>query len=72
MESKAQAIWAALPVLLHHQPTALGAMDVDTVENVHVISNLADIEAELNSRVLFTKGPNDGYYYVGDSHPPRS
>ncbi|GIL76075.1 hypothetical protein Vretimale_5701 [Volvox reticuliferus] len=69
-EAQAQAIRAALPI-----PAAAangtGAMDVDDVEDVHTISNVADIEAELKSRVNIAKGAGESYESDDDDDMPR-
>lgn len=67
-EAQAQAIRAALPV---PTPAAngTGAMDVDDIEDVHIISNITDIEAELKSRVNIAKGAGESYDSDEDDMP---
>ncbi|KAG2493478.1 hypothetical protein HYH03_008294 [Edaphochlamys debaryana] len=68
-DAQAAAIRTALPV-----PAAAahnGTMDVDDVEEVHKITNIADIESELKSRVNIAKGAGESYESDDDDDMPR-
>ncbi|GLC33245.1 hypothetical protein PLESTB_000355200 [Pleodorina starrii] len=67
-EAQAKAIRAALPV---PGAAANGTMDVDDVEDVHKITNVADIESELKSRVNVAKGAGESYESDDDDDMPR-
>ncbi|KXZ50899.1 hypothetical protein GPECTOR_14g147 [Gonium pectorale] len=69
-DAQAVAIRAALPI-----PAAAangtGTMDTDDTEDVHRITNVADIEAELKSRVNIAKGAGESYDSDDDDDMPR-
>ncbi|GFR48537.1 hypothetical protein Agub_g10434 [Astrephomene gubernaculifera] len=68
-EAQAAAIRSALPI---PAPAANGgAMDTDDVEDVHRITNVADIESELKSRVNIAKGVGESYDSDDDDDMPR-